>query len=714
MSTQPGVNGAQHEAGIAVPITEGDVAYAVVLRGPEKFPIFGERELAGLTAVAPAIAHGIFVSETLSGIGTELKESDSLAAMLELAEVLTAQLDRQRIIELITTKSRAVTNADRCSLLLVEGDSIRSHFHSGLSEPIKLELGNGLAGVCIRDGAVINVKDAYSDPRFNRAVDEHTGYRTTTILVVPIFNTQGKVIGCTEMLNCNSGAFTEQHVRSLRIFNVFCGIALENSDLLHDLFARNEELSAVYQSAFAMSRADDVGAMLAGILENSRRAIGADSSAFLRVNGEALEPLESSATGDFGAAKLARERRSFVITKGTLAVPVTNQAGEVTAVVEVMGKKGDFSERDVGTLNVFATFAGVAMQFTGQAPADPLEAALSEWVSPEERDGFEIPVKLKLTEEEITQVSSMACFSPDFKGIGHFKELFHFFAYFDFFRKFNVTAARFFKFLHLVSARYTGTPYHNWSHACDVTQCVFFQITVGKVGTQYEDWEIFTLFIAAICHDTNHEGLNNVYNIKAETPLGILFKDTSVMEMHHITEALPILSCEEVNMFGSFDQVKVRRVWSLFINLILATDMAKHFDLVKRATAALDGEGFNFSDPDFRLLGLQLLLKVGDISNVSRPFAIADKWCDILNKEFFHQGDLEKTSGIGLTSPLNDRDAANKPKSQIGFYNFICLPLYTAVARLYPPLMANVDSIQQNLATWKDLVAKQTPAAPPA
>jgi hypothetical protein len=94
---------------------------------------------------------------------------------------------------------------------------------------------------------------------------------------------------------------------------------------------------------------------------------------------------------------------------------------------------------------------------------------------------------------------------------------------------------------------------------------------------------------------------------------------------------------------------------------------------------------------------------------VSRPFELADRWCDILNEEFFHQGDLEKESGIGLTSPLNDRTTSNKPKSQIGFYNFICLPLYTVVAKLFPPLQVNVDNVRSNLDKWKAIVAAQAP-----
>ena len=228
---------------------------------------------------------------------------------------------------------------------------------------------------------------------------------------------------------------------------------------------------------------------------------------------------------------------------------------------------------------------------------------------------------------------------------------------------------------------------------------------LAKADQYLNSDELFIMLTAAICHDANHEGLNNVYNVKAETPLGILFKDTSVMEMHHITVAIPIILRTDINLFGCFDEAESKKMWTLFIRLILATDMAHHFELVKKNQALWDNNEFSWDDPEHRLLAMQLIIKVADISNVSRPFEYADKWCDILNEEFFKQGDLEKSSGIGLTSPLNDREHPDKPKSQIGFYNFICLPLYSTIARIFPEIQVNADSVKSNREVWKSLAA---------
>jgi hypothetical protein len=95
---------------------------------------------------------------------------------------------------------------------------------------------------------------------------------------------------------------------------------------------------------------------------------------------------------------------------------------------------------------------------------------------------------------------------------------------------------------------------------------------------------------------------------------------------------------------------------------------------------------------------------------VSRPFDLADKWCDVLCEEFFRQGDLEMAQGMEYTSPLNDREHLDKPKSQIGFYTFVCLPLYETCARAAPALTCNCDQIKSNLAVWKEAAAAKEAA----
>jgi GAF domain-containing protein len=535
--------------------------------------------------------------------------------------------------------------------------------------------------------------------------------------------------------------FTAGDMKLAQFFNVFCGIAIENKRLYEASREMHIHIRSLLDTAFSLSKSENIHDMLADILHNAKNVVGAERASVFTLDPGATVLTLLIADGpdlpgtleiDRGLAGLAArtktqvienncasnphfnceiDRQSGYVTHSLIALPILDSSDEVIGVVELLNKmKPPFTKHDIDTVSAFAMFASVALQNSRVEAVKQVigfEAELIKWITPGERQSFDIPKSLELTPAEQETVLSMNCFAPDFRGIGHFKEIFFFFKLFDFMNRFQITVEVLFRFLSEISSRYTDTSYHNWTHACDVTQCITYMLYTGRLAEAYEAWELYTLIVAAICHDTNHHGFNNVYNVKAQTPLGILYKDQSVMEMHHLTQAIPIISRDDIALFHTFDTQQLKRVWTLFVRIILSTDMAHHFDLVKGAQAAVDEGNFNMENSDFRLLGLQLIMKVGDISNVSRPFEMADKWCDILNLEFFHQGDLEKASGIGLTSPLNDREASNKPKSQIGFYNFICLPLYTVVARLFPPLQVLVDSVKSNLERWKAMIPAQ-------
>jgi 3',5'-cyclic-nucleotide phosphodiesterase len=745
------VDGSQDEAVLAVPCKLNWTVWCVVLRRPR--PIFSLSDETRLKQLAPLIAKALTNAERVSSDGGEdirslRGELDSLRSLIDVLELISSQLDPAKLVGTIMDRGRGLTNADRCSIFLVNEtkDRLVTYLQTGLHSAIDIPIDAGIAGKAVSERQCINIPDAYKSPFFDPRTDRDSGYHTKSLIAVPIFNNHGDILGCTEFINKGNGeAFNEWDVKLIQLFNVFCGISLENARLYQESKDMHQRMSGLLDTAFSLSKSEGIHQMLTDILQNAKALLGADRASVFTLEPGANQLTSLIVEGpklpgtlplDRGLAALAVKTKKAIVenncysnpdfnssvdresgyrTQSLIALPILDSGGTVLGVVELLNKaSGQFSSSDVETVNAFTAFAAVALQNsrakTVQQAAGP-EAEMRQWIAPTERSMCDVPAALELTAAEKEMVLSMNCFSPDFKGIGHFKECFFFYKLFNFLELFKITASQFYIFLHEISSRYTGTSYHNWTHACDVTQCIVFMLHKGRLGEAYEAWELFTLCTAAICHDTNHQGFNNVYNVKAETPLGILFKDTSVMEMHHITQAIPVITMDNVALFRAFDPPEVKKVWALFIKIILSTDMARHFDLVKRAQAAVDEGSFDMSDDEFRLLGLQLIMKVGDISNVSRPFELADRWCDILNEEFFHQGDLEKESGIGLTSPLNDRETSNKPKSQIGFYNFICLPLYSVVAKLYTPLQVQVDQVKSNLEQWKALVAAQAAAA---
>ena len=106
-----------------------------------------------------------------------------------------------------TRKLGGLLNAERSSLFLVEGDFLVLKVAENLQElgEIRFPVGSGIAGTVAQTGETIRIVDAYADARFNREVDRQTGFRTRSILCLPVKNREGRVFAVAQLLNRRDG-----------------------------------------------------------------------------------------------------------------------------------------------------------------------------------------------------------------------------------------------------------------------------------------------------------------------------------------------------------------------------------------------------------------------------------------------------------------------------------------------------------------------------
>jgi putative ABC transport system ATP-binding protein len=106
-----------------------------------------------------------------------------------------------------TRKLGQLLNADRASLFIVEQDSLVLRVAQDIKSigEVRIPLGSGIAGAVAQSGESIRIDDAYADPRFNQAVDKQTGYRTRSILSLPVKDQQGRVFAVAQLLNRKDG-----------------------------------------------------------------------------------------------------------------------------------------------------------------------------------------------------------------------------------------------------------------------------------------------------------------------------------------------------------------------------------------------------------------------------------------------------------------------------------------------------------------------------
>ncbi|ELT98430.1 hypothetical protein CAPTEDRAFT_124844 [Capitella teleta] len=253
--------------------------------------------------------------------------------------------------------------------------------------------------------------------------------------------------------------------------------------------------------------------------------------------------------------------------------------------------------------------------------------------------------------------------------------------------KFNIDMETLHLWLFEIYKHYNDVPFHNFKHCFMVTQMMYGMCCLIDLPNKLDDLDILTLITSAICHDLDHPGYNNAYQINARTELALRYNDISPLENHHCSVAFEILERQECNILRNLNRDEFKRLREGVIRCILATDMAKHNEVLKAFRSIVDG--FDFANKDNKAMMMMIVMKVADISNEARPMEVAVPWLDCLLEEFFNQSDLEKLEGLPV-APFMDRDKVTKPSSQIGFIKFVLLPLFEALGELFPVITDDI------------------------
>ena len=191
-----------------------------------------------------------------------------LEALREVSVELTSERDLKKLLTLTITRVGEILNAERSTLYLIEQDAntsegdtplLVSHVAQGIEE-IRLPLDRtSIAGTVALTGKVINLEDAYRDPRFNPSFDHQNRFRTRTMVAAPMRNSQGRVIGVTQSINKRDArVFDRDDEEMLVAFSNLAAVAVENARYL-DLQRRTFE-TLISGQAVAIDARDHITA----------------------------------------------------------------------------------------------------------------------------------------------------------------------------------------------------------------------------------------------------------------------------------------------------------------------------------------------------------------------------------------------------------------------------------------------------------------------
>ncbi|MFQ5928865.1 MAG: GAF domain-containing protein [Acidobacteriota bacterium] len=318
--------------------------------------------------------------EVVQETRTAKKSLQNMQNLVDMSEILTLRMSVEGLIERVVHTVSKVMNSEHALLFLVDnalGEVWSKVARGDESREIRTAIGHGIAGWVAQNGQLVNIPDAYKDPRFDPEVDQCTGYRTKSVLCGPVKNLQGEIVGIIQVINKKEGVFREEDEELFQAFAYQTAISVKNFRLYQRIVSSHEKMAVLLDLAASLTQTLDLDALIDKIIAKISEILNAKRSFLFLVDqktgelwsrkreGTRSTPIRFTLseglaghvaeTGEVLNIKDACEDPRFdpvcdketgFSTRTVLAAPVHNREGEIIAVMQAMNKKGGVFERE--------------------------------------------------------------------------------------------------------------------------------------------------------------------------------------------------------------------------------------------------------------------------------------------------------------------------------------------------------------------------------
>ncbi|KAM3934790.1 cGMP-dependent 3',5'-cyclic phosphodiesterase isoform 2-T2 [Leptodactylus fuscus] len=649
------------------------------------------------------------------------------------------------------------TQSPCCCLLLVSEDSHQLFCQvvgdKVLEEEISFPLTFGHLGQVVDKKKSITLQDISSEE--HKQLNNMLGFEVRSMLCVPVISrATSQVVALACAFNKQGGNYTE--VDEHKIQHCFCYTSTVLTSTL--AFQKEQKLKCECQALLQVAKnlfthLDDVSVLLQEIITEARNLSNAEiCSVFLLerhshelvakvfdggvVDDESYEiriPADQgiaghvATTGQILNIKDAYSHPLFYRgvddstgfrTRNILCFPIKNESNEVIGVAELVNKINGpgFTKFDEDLATAFSIYCGISIAHS-LLYKQVREAQFRSHLANEM-----MMYHMKVCEEETKKlesngIPSVSCIDPNFANFSYTPRslpeddttlaTLSMFEDMGFTTNYKIDRTTLIRFCLMVKKGYRDPPYHNWMHAFSVSHFCYLLYKNLELLNYLEDFEIFALFVSCMCHDLDHRGTNNSFQVASKSVLAALYSsEGSVMERHHFAQAIAILNSQGCNIFEQFSRKDYQRMLDLIRDIILATDLAHHLRIFKELQK-MAKDGYDPKNKHHHNLLICLLMTSCDLSDQTKGWKTTRKIAELIYKEFFSQGDLEKAMG-NRPSEMMDREKAYIPELQISFMEHIAMPIYKLLKDLFPRSAELYEIVASNRVKWTRVSHKFT------
>ncbi len=317
--------------------------------------------------------------------------------LLDISRTLAAFETLDDMLERLVTLTTLEVGADRGTIFL--NDKVTGELYSRVAQgnfrrEIRIINSSGIAGHVFTTGEPMIVNDAYSNEFFNPEIDKQTGYRTRSILCVPMKTVKGEVIGAAQALNKGGGDFDEHDLELLTDMTTEAAVVLQSAQLIEQMEKDHKQQMEFIDVVSDITSEIDLGSLLQKVMAEATRMLNADrSTLFLNdekknelfsLVGQGLDAIEirfPNHLGIAGAVFTSNEtinipyayadlrfnpsfdKQTGYFTRSILCTPVVNKDGKTIGVTQALNKRGGpFTIEDESRLKAFTAQISIALE----------------------------------------------------------------------------------------------------------------------------------------------------------------------------------------------------------------------------------------------------------------------------------------------------------------------------------------------------------------
>ena len=317
--------------------------------------------------------------------------------LLRLTREISAIDDLDTLLHSLVTIVARETGAERASLFLNDASSGELYTRvalGDLSREIRILNTAGIAGAVFQSGEGEIVHDAYADPRFDKKVDEQTGYLSRSLACAPVRNSRGEIIGVVQALNKKRGRFSDEDLELLSAMATQASMALQSSQFIeHTRKTRQQEMEFLDLVADITSSLE-LSVLLRRVIGEATRMLNSERSTLFLHDpktktlwsevGEGLGRSQIRIPDHVGIAGAVfqsgqtiniphayadlrfnpnTDRMTGYFTRSILCVPIINKDGRIIGVTQSLNKKGGpFTAEDEARLKAFTAQVSIALE----------------------------------------------------------------------------------------------------------------------------------------------------------------------------------------------------------------------------------------------------------------------------------------------------------------------------------------------------------------